>query len=184
MVDCLILFQKFSQWGLIGEERCNFVLELRVFLEAVYGSDLRLLPPDKTKDEVSVHNIRLPKQSTVGDVFNELKTRVELSSPNADIRLLQVFYHKIYKIFPLNEKIENINDQYWTLRAEEVFRISIVLMILIFLYDYFNDISEQVPEEEKNIGPQDWLIHVYHHKECIPEPHGAKLRGALLFGYP
>lgn len=24
------------------------------------------------------------------------------------------------QIFPLNEKIENINDQYWTLRAEEV----------------------------------------------------------------
>lgn len=24
------------------------------------------------------------------------------------------------QIFPLTEKIENINDQYWTLRAEEV----------------------------------------------------------------
>ncbi len=24
------------------------------------------------------------------------------------------------QIFPSNEKIENINDQYWTLRAEEV----------------------------------------------------------------
>ncbi|RVW29481.1 Ubiquitin carboxyl-terminal hydrolase 13 [Vitis vinifera] len=41
-------------------------------------------------------------------------------------------------IFPLNEKIENINDQYWTLRAEEI------------------------PEEEKNLGPHDRLIHVYH----------------------
>lgn len=28
--------------------------------------------------------------------------------------------HYILQIFPLNEKIENINDQYWTLRAEEV----------------------------------------------------------------
>ena len=113
--------------------------------------------------------------------------QVELSHPNAEIRLLEVFYHKIYKvatyclpqnlltfklylsclispkkyalasgcvcdadmyfkcllpmicmanmeiftsllpyffylilqIFPLGEKIENINDQYWTLRAEE-----------------------------------------------------------------
>jgi hypothetical protein len=45
---------------------------------------------------------------------------VELSSPQAELRVLEVFYHKIYKIFPLNEKIENINDQYWTLRAEEV----------------------------------------------------------------
>jgi ubiquitin carboxyl-terminal hydrolase 7 len=64
--------------------------------------------------------------------------QVELSSPSAELRLLEVFYHKIYKIFPLHEKIENINDQYWTLRAEEI------------------------PEEEKNLGPNDRLIHVYH----------------------
>jgi len=91
-----------------------------------------------TKDEVVVHNIRLPKQSTVGDVINELKTKVELSNPNAELRLIEVFYHKIYKTFPPNEKIENINDQYWTLRAEEI------------------------PEDEKDIGPLDRLIHVYH----------------------
>ncbi|KAK6942493.1 MATH/TRAF domain [Dillenia turbinata] len=120
-----------------------------------------------TKDDVVVHNIRLPKQSTVEDVLNELKTKVELSHPNAKLRLLEVFYHKIYKglmelicqessgrnwsslaatsrlvegseIFPPNEKIENINDQYWTLRAEEI------------------------PEEEKSLGPHDRLIHVYH----------------------
>ncbi|RWR85437.1 ubiquitin carboxyl-terminal hydrolase 12 isoform X1 [Cinnamomum micranthum f. kanehirae] len=91
-----------------------------------------------TKDEITIHSIRLPKQSTVGDVINDLKTKVELSHPNTELRLLEVFYHKIYKIFPLNEKIENINDQYWTLRAEEI------------------------PEEEKNLGPHDRLIHVYH----------------------
>ncbi|CAN1747839.1 Ubiquitin C-terminal hydrolase 12 [Linum perenne] len=91
-----------------------------------------------SKEEVVIHTIRLPKQSTVGDVINDLKTKVELSHPSAELRLLEVFYHKIYKIFPPNEKIENINDQYWTLRAEEV------------------------PEEEKQIGPQDRLIHVYH----------------------
>ncbi|CAA3015815.1 ubiquitin carboxyl-terminal hydrolase 12-like isoform X2 [Olea europaea subsp. europaea] len=91
-----------------------------------------------TKDEAIVLNIRLPRQSTVGDVLNEIKTKVELSHPNAELRLLEVFYHKIYKIFPPNEKIENINDQYWTLRAEEI------------------------PEEEKNLGPNSRLIHVYH----------------------
>ncbi|XP_076909747.1 ubiquitin C-terminal hydrolase 12-like [Bidens hawaiensis] len=91
-----------------------------------------------TKDEVVIHTIRLPKQSTVGDVINDLKTKVELSHQDAELRLLEVFYHKIYKIFPLNEKIENINDQYWTLRAEEI------------------------PEEEKDLGPQDRLINVYH----------------------
>ncbi|KAL6521230.1 CSN-associated deubiquitinating enzyme Ubp12 [Orobanche gracilis] len=91
-----------------------------------------------TKDEAVILNIRLPKQSTVGDVLNEIKTKAELSHPSAELRLLEVFYHKIYKIFPMNEKIENINDQYWTLRAEEI------------------------PEEEKNIGRNDRLIHVYH----------------------
>ncbi|KAL0709113.1 hypothetical protein Bca4012_016091 [Brassica carinata] len=91
-----------------------------------------------TKEEVVIHNIRLPRQSTVGDVIDELKTKVELSHPDAELRLLEVFYHKIYKIFPLTERIENINDQYWTVRAEEI------------------------PEEEKNIGPNDRLILVYH----------------------
>uniref|UniRef100_A0A0D9XTG4 ubiquitinyl hydrolase 1 n=1 Tax=Leersia perrieri TaxID=77586 RepID=A0A0D9XTG4_9ORYZ len=91
-----------------------------------------------TKDEVVIHSIRLPKNSTIADVISDLKTKVELSSPTAELRLLEVFYHKIYKIFPLHEKIENINDQYWTLRAEEI------------------------PEEEKNLGPHDRLIHVYH----------------------
>ncbi|CAH9125061.1 unnamed protein product [Cuscuta epithymum] len=94
-----------------------------------------------TKDEAVITNVRLPKQSTVGDVLNEMKGKVELSHPNAELRLLEVFYHKIYKIFPLSEEIENINDQYWTLRAEEV------------------------PEEEKNIGPHDRLVHVYHFKK-------------------
>ncbi|KAG9144484.1 hypothetical protein Leryth_014518 [Lithospermum erythrorhizon] len=91
-----------------------------------------------TKDEAVIHTIRLPKQSTVGDVINELKTKVELSHPDAELRLLEVFYNKIYKIFPVSEKIDNINDQYWTLRAEEI------------------------PEEEKNLGSSDRLIHVYH----------------------
>ncbi|CAA2983781.1 ubiquitin carboxyl-terminal hydrolase 12-like isoform X2 [Olea europaea subsp. europaea] len=91
-----------------------------------------------TKDEAVVLNIRLPKQGTVGDVLNVIKEKIELSHPNAELRLLEVFHHKIYKIFPLYEKIENINDQYWTLRAEEI------------------------PEEEKNLGPNDRLIHVYH----------------------
>ncbi|KAL6997869.1 CSN-associated deubiquitinating enzyme Ubp12 [Sarracenia purpurea var. burkii] len=91
-----------------------------------------------TKHEVVIHNIRLPRHSTVGDVLNELKTKVELSHPDAELRLLEIFYHKVYKIFSLSESIESINDQYWTLRAEEV------------------------PEEEKDISPFDRLIHVFH----------------------
>ncbi|KAH7866535.1 hypothetical protein Vadar_021651 [Vaccinium darrowii] len=93
-----------------------------------------------SKDEVVNHTIRLPKQSTVRDLLNDLKTKVELSHPKAELRLLEIFYHKIYKIFPVDEKIENLDDQYWILRTEEI------------------------PEEEKILGPLDRLIHVYHFK--------------------
>jgi ubiquitin carboxyl-terminal hydrolase 7 len=88
------------------------------------------------KDEVMI--IRLPKHSTIADVINDLKSKVDLSHPDAELRLLEVFNHKIYKIFHVTENIENINDHYWTLRAEEI------------------------PEEEKNLGPHDRMIHVYH----------------------
>ncbi|KAG0478767.1 hypothetical protein HPP92_013486 [Vanilla planifolia] len=91
-----------------------------------------------TKDEVVVHNIRLPKYSTVADVINDLITKVELSQPNAELRLFEVFNNKIYKTFSPKEQIDRINDQYWTLRAEEI------------------------PDEERNLGPHDRLIHVYH----------------------
>ncbi|KAF7815408.1 ubiquitin carboxyl-terminal hydrolase 12-like isoform X1 [Senna tora] len=104
-----------------------------------------------TKDEV-IHTIRLPKQSTVGDVLDDLKTKVELSHPNAELRLLEISYHKIYKVFPPNEKIENINDQYWTLRAEEI------------------------PEEEKNLGPHDRLIHVYHFNKDTAQSQMERLK--------
>ncbi|XP_062203185.1 ubiquitin C-terminal hydrolase 13-like isoform X2 [Phragmites australis] len=137
-----------------------------------------------TKDEVVVHSIRLPKNSTISDVITDLKTKVELSNPDAELRLLEVFYHKIYKIFPPHEKIENINDQYWTLRAEEVCKIPFLIVIdvdppdllpfkcfvcvkIYFLMRYclgWHGLSQlkQIPEEEKNLGPHDRLIHVYH----------------------
>ncbi|XP_047982846.1 ubiquitin C-terminal hydrolase 13-like isoform X2 [Salvia hispanica] len=91
-----------------------------------------------TNSEVEIHNVRLPKDSTVADLLDELRMKVQLSRPNAELRLLEVFTHKIYKIFSSGEKIESINDNYWTLRAEEIL------------------------EEEKHLGRHDCLIHVYH----------------------
>ncbi|KAG8387302.1 hypothetical protein BUALT_Bualt02G0007200 [Buddleja alternifolia] len=91
-----------------------------------------------TKNELENHSIRLPKESTVGDVLEDLRMKVELSHPNAELRLIEVSTHRIYKIFLASDKIETINDSYWSLRAEEF------------------------PDEEKNLGPNDCLIHVYH----------------------
>ncbi|KAI3966512.1 hypothetical protein MKW92_038739 [Papaver armeniacum] len=93
------------------------------------------------KDDKVVYNIRLPKQSTVADVINDLKTKVELSHPGAELRLLDIFMHRIREVFQLSEEIDNINDQdrgILTLRAEEIL------------------------EEEKNLGPQDRLLPVSH----------------------
>ncbi|KAJ1697084.1 hypothetical protein LUZ63_005596 [Rhynchospora breviuscula] len=83
-----------------------------------------------TKDEVVSHSIRLSKNSTVGNAMNYLKSKVELSRSDAELRLIE--------IFPSHEKIENINETKWNLRAEEI------------------------PAEEANLGPQDRLIHVCH----------------------
>ncbi|GER31693.1 ubiquitin carboxyl-terminal hydrolase [Striga asiatica] len=123
---------------------------------------LRVAFRNSSNNEVEIHNIRVPKEGTVNDVLDDLKLKViagtgkndvhnvasliklhnvaqvELSHPEAELRLLEVFSHRIYKIFPSNEKIETINDNYWTLRAEEI------------------------PEEERNLSEHDCLIHVYH----------------------
>ncbi|OMO94498.1 hypothetical protein CCACVL1_05968 [Corchorus capsularis] len=74
-----------------------------------------------TKDEVVIHTIRLPKQSTVVDVdvLDDLKTKVELSHPSAELILFEVEKHKIYRIFEPSGKIEYIDDVYSKLRVEE-----------------------------------------------------------------
>ncbi|KAI3877364.1 hypothetical protein MKX03_026421 [Papaver bracteatum] len=74
------------------------------------------------KDEVFVRSITLPNLITVGYMINELKKKVDLSHPNAELRLFEVQDHKIRKI----------------------------------------------PEEEKNSGPLDRLIHVCHINEAFP----------------
>jgi len=52
--------------------------------------------------------------------------------------MMEVFNHRIYKIFNDSDDIETINDQYWTIRAEEL------------------------AEEEITAGPEDKLVHVRH----------------------
>ncbi|KAK9163812.1 hypothetical protein Syun_004714 [Stephania yunnanensis] len=100
-----------------------------------------------TKDVVVIHRIRLPKQSTVGDLLNDLKQKVELSHPNVELRLMEIFYHKIYKIYSPRKNLEKITHQYWTLHAEEI------------------------PEEEKNQSPHDQLIHVNHFTKDASQYH-------------
>ncbi|KAJ1414972.1 Ubiquitin carboxyl-terminal hydrolase 7, ICP0-binding domain, partial [Sesbania bispinosa] len=89
-----------------------------------------------TKNQVVSYNIRMPNHSTVEDVINQFKTKLQLSPPDPNLRLIKVLDHKIYKIYSFDEIIEGINDQQ-TLRVIEI-------------------------PEEKNLGPFDILIPVCH----------------------
>ncbi|XP_042505817.1 ubiquitin C-terminal hydrolase 12-like isoform X2 [Macadamia integrifolia] len=95
-------------------------------------------------DEVMVtHSIRLPKQGTVANVFDIIRTLVALSRPNAELRLLGISLHRICVNIPPSEKIGNINPRFLSsLRVEEI------------------------PEEEKNLGPRDRLVPILQFRKA------------------
>jgi len=103
-------------------------------------------------EEVRVVNLLLDKQGTVVDALAAVAREVPSSEAGAGdvmevagtsaqprrLRMMEVFNHRIYKIFQEHEEIDNINDQYWTIRAEEM------------------------APEELSMGPDDKLVHVRH----------------------
>lgn len=68
------------------------------------------------------------------------------------------------QVFPLNEKIEHINDQYWRLRAEEVCLISDIFFSLSWfvLCSCLMLSYVQIPEDQQQLNVNSRLIHVYH----------------------
>ncbi|PHT65945.1 hypothetical protein T459_30370 [Capsicum annuum] len=50
-------------------------------------------------------------QSTIRDVLNDLKTKVELSQPDVELRLLEVFYRKIYETIEDNPEIVRLTKK-------------------------------------------------------------------------
>ncbi|KAI3950526.1 hypothetical protein MKW92_032515 [Papaver armeniacum] len=100
---------------------------------------------DATKNEVSVRCISDGHHKTVSDVLNELKSEVQQFPPSAKLRLLEIDHNRISKIYPLNEKLTNLKNQSWLLRAEKIL------------------------EEEEKLGLDDKIIHVCHFtKEALP----------------
>lgn len=113
-------------------------------------------------EEVKVINLLLNKESTVGDALQALEGEIPPAGGDAEgsadspvamesvggselarlpprrLRMMEVFNHRIYKIFQENEEIDTINDLYWTIRAEHI------------------------APEEYHSGPNDKLIHVRH----------------------
>ncbi|GAB2263919.1 hypothetical protein Droror1_Dr00026053 [Drosera rotundifolia] len=139
------LFDMLRQYNQMTDILYYEVLDIPLSeLEALKVLKVAFLSP--AKDELEFHNVRLPKQSTVQEVINELKFKVKLSH-NAELRLLQVFQNKIFKILNRSQSIESIDDNYWSLRAEEI------------------------PEEEKNMGPDDHVVHVAHYMKDMHVHH-------------
>ncbi|RXH81282.1 hypothetical protein DVH24_005196 [Malus domestica] len=89
--------------------------------------------------ELEIHCIRLPKQNTVGDVISILKRKVQLSHPDADIRLLEVYHHKIHRI-PEEAKILRLHQRliqvYHFTKETAQNKMSICRILILFLADF------------------------------------------------
>lgn len=77
-------------------------------------------------EEVGTFTVRLPKDQTVGDALEELRKQLVadpakplLSGAGAELRLFEIFNCRIYKVFDHKERVDQISDGYWHLRAEE-----------------------------------------------------------------
>ncbi|RZC81914.1 hypothetical protein C5167_044492 [Papaver somniferum] len=136
-----------EQWFKFNDERVTKE-DTKCALEEQYGGDGRysnaymlvyIRESDRDKIICNADVKEIAEPLSLGST-RRTSCKVGLSHPNGELRLLEVFSHKISKILPPSEKIMHINDQYWTatLRAEEIL------------------------EEEKNLSPKDRLISVCH----------------------
>jgi ubiquitin carboxyl-terminal hydrolase 7 len=57
----------------------------------------QLILNNERTEEVGQYRVRLPKESTVADVLNDLKKQIGVSANGRQMRLLEIYYCKIYK---------------------------------------------------------------------------------------
>ena len=88
--------------------------------------------------------LRLPKDAKVQDVLEELRSKLGERMKGKKLRLLELFYSQIYKVFDTEKSIADINEQYWTLRAEEVPEDEDEDASLLRVYNISKDLSEKV----------------------------------------
>lgn len=128
---------------------------------------------DPSTKVLGVHTLRVSRNTSVREVLEQVKHIPEVgaalggqaSSMGVDgkeLRLLQIYGSRIYKEIPGNEPADKLNDQYWTLRAEEILR------------------------HELRQDPTDKLVHFCH---CSRTPGveaggGEQNREIPLFGQP
>lgn len=88
-------------------------------LERLKPLRLEWLPPG---GPAQTHTVRVPKEATVADALAALAAAVgpAAAGAKAGLRLLEIFSHRVYKVFAPTDRVADINDAYWTLRAEPV----------------------------------------------------------------
>jgi len=90
-----------------------------------------------------IHGVELQGNEKVAEKRGLYSTRGGTGlqpTPTRPLRLMEVCYQRIFKIFKGDDPIADINDQYWQLRVEEI------------------------PEEDELLGPGDRIINVHHFK--------------------
>eukprot|EP00894_Picocystis_sp_ML_P002631 jgi/Pico_ML_1/53148/g3750.t2 len=97
----------------------------------------------------SEHEIRVPRDQTIGDVLLLLKEQLGMEA-NEELRLMEVYFSRISRVFAETISVDAMNDQYWTLRAEEV------------------------TDEEKNLGQGERVIQVCHFTRDSANPQAVQ----------
>jgi len=97
----------------------------------------------------SEHEIRVPRDQTIGDVLLLLKEQLGMEA-NEELRLMEVYFSRISRVFAETISVDAMNDQYWTLRAEEV------------------------TDEEKHLGQGERVIQVCHFTRDSANPQAVQ----------
>ena len=91
----------------------------------------------------STHTLMLAREATVEDALRELAAKVgdDASAGRRPhgLRLVEIYCSKIFKVFAPEDRVDAINDCYWTLRAEPVEEDEVVSLSHFFLPYFFPD---------------------------------------------
>jgi ubiquitin carboxyl-terminal hydrolase 7 len=70
---------------------------------------------------VVVVEVRVPIDANTRDVLRVLRVKLGAKvGAGKKLRFFETFQSKIYKVFPWDKTLDDVNDQYWVYRAEEV----------------------------------------------------------------
>lgn len=81
----------------------------------------RIAIHDSKHDELTVVAVTIPRDKTVGDLLEMVRTEAKGKLPQeAPLRLLEIYQWKIWQVYAPNLKVEEHLDNPWHLRAEVI----------------------------------------------------------------